>query len=267
MYLSHKFFYIFVVILILLLTSLSLKYKLVETFSYKTPYVKILWMYWDQGIDNLDDNYNKLCFWGWKKLNPDWEIRILDKNSTIKYIPDLVNFKHLTVQLKSDLLRIKLLSKYGGVWADASTLPMKRLTENINNIDNNTGVFFYRYDKTKNQHLISSWFIIARRPNNYLINKLKERFENKIMDKNKKYEYFLFHNTLNELYYQDNKIKNIIDKLTITQDLPHAPQRGNRYPEINVKYLDKHPIMYKRAKKINHNQYIDYINSIVLLHK
>ena len=55
------------------------------------------------------------------------------------------NFRHLTIQMRSDLLRIKLLQKYGGVWADASALPLKPLTGNIETLDNGTGVFFYRF--------------------------------------------------------------------------------------------------------------------------
>ncbi len=111
----------------------------------KTRQVKILWMYWDKGIENITDPYNKMCFEGWKLLNPDWDIRILNEKTVPNYIDNFNDFKGCIVQHQADLLRVKLLEKYGGVWADASTLPMKPLTGNITHMDKGTGVFFYRY--------------------------------------------------------------------------------------------------------------------------
>ena len=142
-------------------------------------------MYWEQGLENLKIPLNKLCIYGWKKLNPDWDIRILDKKSALKYFPELANFNHLiNISMRADMLRIKLLNKYGGVWADVSTLPMKPLTNNIDNIDNGTGVFFYRYNPPNSAgHYISSWFIIAKQPNHYLIKKLANTFEQRVKDK------------------------------------------------------------------------------------
>ena len=83
-----------------------------------TSYVKILWMYWEQGIENLhkyhQGAYNKMCFDGWKKLNPDCDIRILNKTTALNYVPELAKFNHLSRAMRSDLLRIKLLERYGG---------------------------------------------------------------------------------------------------------------------------------------------------------
>ena len=47
----------------------------------------IIWMYWEQGLKNLKNPLNKLCIYGWEKLNPDWDIRILDKKSVLRYLP------------------------------------------------------------------------------------------------------------------------------------------------------------------------------------
>ena len=76
-------------------------------------------MYWEQGEKNLKDKYNKMCIDGWRKLNPDWDVRVLDKKSAQKYVPEIKKYGYLSIQQRSDLLRTKLLLKYGGVWADA----------------------------------------------------------------------------------------------------------------------------------------------------
>jgi hypothetical protein len=156
----------FILILIIILTFVLLGYR--ENFN-NNNYVKIIWMYWEQGEENLKDEYNKMCIYGWRTLNPDWDIRVLDKKTALKYVPELKHYDHLIVQHRADLLRIKLLSKYGGVWADASTLPMKPLNEVINHIDNGTNIFMYRFIPKKDVRMISNWFIISKQPNNYLI--------------------------------------------------------------------------------------------------
>ena len=221
-------------------------------------------MYWEQGIENILDyhqgEYNKMCFDGWKKLNPDWNIRILNKKTALEYVPELVNYYHLTRQSRSDLLRIKLLEKYGGVWADASTLPMKPLSGWIEECDNGTGIFFYRYfSGSEKDAFIANWFIVAKQPNHYLIKKLSHTFEKRVQNKTKKYPYFYFHQTLTYLMDNDVRIKNYINKLTI----PAMPVRAYYFKKyVPIKYdkgLNK-PLCYKRYLKVNHTDYYAYIN-------
>jgi len=261
-------------LLILLLFVLFYKYYKTEFYTNhnkkKAPYVKILWMYWEQGIENILDyrhgEYNKMCFDGWKKLNPDWDIRILNKKTALKYVPELAKFNHLTIQLRSDLLRIKLLEKYGGVWADASTLPMKPLTGWIEECDKGTGIFFYRYfPKTRSDindplfSYISSWFIVSKQPNNYLIKKLSHTFEERVKNKSKKYPYFYFHNTLTYLIHNDQRIKNDINRLTVSQSLSHS--KGSKHPPINKTTILQQPLCYKRETSIDPKEYYDYLDT------
>jgi mannosyltransferase OCH1-like enzyme len=219
-------------------------------------HVKILWMYWDKGIENITDPYNKMCFDGWKLLNPDWDIRILNEKTVSNYIDNFNDFEGCIVQHQADILRIKLLEKYGGVWADASTLPMKPLTGNITHMDKGTGIFFYRYIPADSNCYISNWFIISKQPHHYLIKKLVHALEKKFK-KNKIQPYFIFHYTLTDLY-KDVKIKKIIDKLTITQDLSHAPQHNKKYPPLTSS-VSEQPLCYKRATKITRQMYSTYL--------
>ena len=260
-----KLFNLVIIFLILFLILLVIICKKKEEHFKTHNYEKIIWMYWEQGESNLNNNYNKMCIEGWRKLNPDWKIKVLDKSSSLQYVPEMKKYDWVTVQIRSDILRTKLLLKYGGVWADASTLPLKSLTGNIDNIDNNQDIFFYRYIPNR-PYYISSWFIIAKRKNHYLLKKLDKEFVNILLlnKKNKKKnEYFIYHNTLTKMYNNDAKIKNIIDNLSITQDLRHAPKRKKKYPELNIKNIHKLPLMFKRAKIINKNVYFKYLNSLI----
>lgn len=239
-----------------------------------TSYVKILWMYWEQGIENLhkyhQGAYNKMCFDGWKKLNPDWDIRILNKTTALNYVPELAKFNHLSRAMRSDLLRIKLLERYGGVWADASTLPMKPLTGWVENCDAKTGIFFYRYFPSTFSRLynpfvsyISSWFIVAKRPNHYVIQHLAQEFQRRVATRtiHTLLRYFYFHQTLTYLINDNELIKTYISALTSSQELSHSILLGKPHPPLDKTRIADHPLCYKRALSVNQQDYYDYINT------
>lgn len=47
---------------------------------------KIIWMCWFQGNDNIPE-LNQVCIKRWKKLNPDWNVIILNYNNIKEYVP------------------------------------------------------------------------------------------------------------------------------------------------------------------------------------
>ncbi len=118
---------------------------------HMTP--KILWMYWEQGFQHLKSvgNSSKYatdfqCVEAMIHLNPTWDIRLLSKAlilgdemlapiySSVVSDDTLVfdNGKaRISRPLASDLLRVELLSRYGGVWADTSICPFMALDEFI----------------------------------------------------------------------------------------------------------------------------------------
>lgn len=230
--------------------------------NFDNNQVKILWMYWEQGEKNLKDKYNKMCIDGWRKLNPDWDVRVLDKKSAQKYVPEIKKYGYLSIQQRSDLLRTKLLLKYGGVWADASTLPLKSLTGNIEKIDNNTGVFFYRFIPESHGRICSNWFIISKKPNNFIIKCIDKEFENKMKIK-RKYPYYIYHHCVTNLYKRDKKFRDIFDKLTLTEKKSHAPLCGKKFPDLVPENIDKLPLLFKRAKRIKKDKYNKYLDGVL----
>eukprot|EP00933_Yihiella_yeosuensis_P009109 TRINITY_DN11490_c0_g4_i1.p1 TRINITY_DN11490_c0_g4~~TRINITY_DN11490_c0_g4_i1.p1 ORF type:complete len:549 (-),score=59.46 TRINITY_DN11490_c0_g4_i1:211-1857(-) len=91
-----------------------------------------VWSYW-QVIENSKSesvlmDFIGLCQDSFRKLNPGWEVHMLDQHSVWKYLDasDLPKaFNSLSIQHRSDAIRLALLVKYGGVWLDASTLLLK----------------------------------------------------------------------------------------------------------------------------------------------
>lgn len=87
---------------------------------------KIIWTYWDG--DELPWSVQE-CINSWHKFNPDWDVRIVNRNSLARWTDTpVLKFRWAnTPQRTADFVRLELLSKYGGVWADASLLMTRPL--------------------------------------------------------------------------------------------------------------------------------------------
>ncbi|WP_345988004.1 capsular polysaccharide synthesis protein [Sulfurimonas sp. HSL1-2] len=123
-----------------------------------------IWMYWEQGFENAPLVVKK-CVESWKRLNPEWDIRLLDETSLTEYVQlDLPEEKISSLLLahKSDLIRLKLLDAYGGVWADATTYCMKPLDSWLNGV---SGTGFFAFDRPGPGRLLSNWFLAAEKHN------------------------------------------------------------------------------------------------------
>ncbi len=94
-----------------------------EEFCQMVP--KIIWFSWLQGMDNAPELV-KACLASQKKHLSDYDFRIVDLDNYRQWVdlPEYVIKKLRKGQIPSasfsDLLRLSLLKKYGGVWMDAS---------------------------------------------------------------------------------------------------------------------------------------------------
>ena len=80
---------------------------------------KIIWMCWFQGEDDSSiPPLNRQCINRWRELNEDYDVRVLCDKTIPNYVPEFVDIikssPNRSRAAQSDLLRILLLSKYGG---------------------------------------------------------------------------------------------------------------------------------------------------------
>lgn len=138
--------------------------------SYIAPYLnrdipRILWIFWAQG-EEAAPPVVKTCIASWRRLNPDWDIRVLD-NAAAEALVDLSGLPpQLPMRLKADWLRLRLLAQHGGVWTDATTLCHRPLDEWLPLQADQTG--FFVFSSPHSDRWFSSWFIAAH-PQNPLI--------------------------------------------------------------------------------------------------
>lgn len=215
---------------------------------------KTIWMAWFQDENDPSvPELNRECIKKWRNLNTDWQVHILSEETISNYVPeyhDIVeNSPPRSFPAKSDLLRILLLSKFGGVWADASLYPMLPLEDFIPDILNDVGFFTYRFiprslSKDGNRETVS-WFLCVDRANHPLINLWKKGFVDKFQNL-KKWKYFTFHETLCELYDKDNQVKFIIDNMIqISQAIPHSAIRN--WKKRKYSYVYKRPNLFNKS--------------------
>lgn len=129
--------------------------------SYDFP--RIIWVMWWQGYKKSPRTVRR-CIRSWVKKNPDWEVVFLDENSvkqylTLDYIASF-NQNTMSLQALSNVIRINLLAKYGGVWVDATCFCCKPLDEWLYSY---IKFGFFAFSNPGRDRLIASWFLAAER--------------------------------------------------------------------------------------------------------
>ncbi|MFW2100933.1 capsular polysaccharide synthesis protein [Acinetobacter johnsonii] len=166
--------------------------------KFMTCIPKKIWIYWH---DYHTPEIVNFCLKNIIKLHPDYNVFILNKQTVKEFIDIDVDKLNLIMPIAnlSDLIRLKLLQKYGGTWLDASII----LEENLNNfflVDDVPYEVIGYYNAYQSIGcripVIESWLLSAP-PNSQFINKWLEYFEpimdlgaDGLFDKFKKHEDF-----------------------------------------------------------------------------
>ena len=134
---------------------------------------KYIWVCWLQGYSNAPDIV-KASINFLKKNKPDnYELIFIDINN-IKdyvYIPDYIYYKkekgYITNTEFSDILRLHLLDKYGGIWIDSTAFLLKQIPNDILNAD------FFAYHVSSGHYKVNNWIIVSK-PHNIITNSMKK---------------------------------------------------------------------------------------------
>ncbi|WP_342754634.1 capsular polysaccharide synthesis protein [Pantoea sp. MBD-2R] len=131
---------------------------------------KQIWMFWagETLPHEIQCFVNKVS-----RENPGYTLTVVNNANLQQYLPGLV-FKHqdMKVAHKSDVIRLELLYKYGGIWMDASTILNRSLDELLAvNLDNRYDmVAFYRDVSTIDKHypIIETWFMAVPKNSDFI---------------------------------------------------------------------------------------------------
>ena len=123
--------------------------------------IKNIFILWFQGFENAPYVVKK-CVESWKFYNKDWNIILLDRNNLINYINikdhiDLTN-KQLLLAHESDIIRLCILLKHGGVWADSTLFCNKPLDKWL---PEHATKQFFAFDRPWPNLIINVWFLYS----------------------------------------------------------------------------------------------------------
>lgn len=133
---------------------------------------RIIWLYWQQGAAQ-QPFVVRHCIESWIRHNPGWEIVLLDASNAGAYatvdLPEQI-MHQLCLAHQSDLLRLQLLKRHGGVWADPTTFCRRPLEGWLDRCGESG---FFAFHKPGRDRLIANWFL-ASQPGSPIICKLDQ---------------------------------------------------------------------------------------------
>ena len=213
--------------------------------SPTTP-IRIIWIFWGQGWNEAPP-ITQIALQSWKLLNPSWDVIALDEGTLPQYIDSYEHLHHILEMSLfgfagfSDMVRLHMLRKYGGVWVDSTTICVKPLDDWLFAAINDAG--FFAFDRPGIDRLLSTWFLSSVYNDSYLITQWLNAAESYWTSRLKMHKYFgdgvfwdlydwatrpryfWVHDLFKNLYEHDSRFKKQYDEVhTISADGPHAIQ-------------------------------------------
>lgn len=156
--------------------------------------------YWDND-DNLPPIV-ALCRESVKKfiIHDEFELIVLNKHN----YKDWTDFRQENIKSSitqahfTDLLRVKLLEKWGGFWLDATCLLTQDFWQATDEIRKQEQ-FLFSYVKSRT----GTWFMYAKEPNNYIVSMISEAIQLWWEQKGYLTNYFMLHDVIEMLYWID----------------------------------------------------------------
>lgn len=180
---------------------------------------RIIWFLWLQGFNSAPEVV-RACLESWHRHNPGWTVRSLDENDLTSVLPNDVLERAYAARQNpeafSDCVRIELLHRYGGVWADATALCLKPLDEWL---PGSLTTGFFAFERPGPDRMIASWFLAAEK-GSYVIEQWRRRvveFWKERADRGQ--DYFWFHRLFAD---EANENKHFLDLWNRTPKMPAA---------------------------------------------
>lgn len=254
--------------------ALKKKYDGFEgTFKYTAKCKEVskntIWTCWMEGIDKAPVIV-KSCIESLKINMSDYKVIIIDENNYTDYvdIPSVIIDKYTSGVINkahfSDVLRIQLLTLYGGWWIDSTVLctdnRLVKYTEN-----SGTDLFMFQNIMKNDIIPVSNWLIYSKR-DNVIIKHVRDMLFDYWLSKKRIVDNYLIMHLLFEIAIEDYPDE--WKKVPVYSNVPpHIMQREmmedyieNRYKEI-IKMSSFHKLTYKYDKAADNSVVTFIINS------
>lgn len=193
-----------------------------------------IWIVWFDGFEAAPPLIRG-CAASWQQHNPDYQVELLDAHSLARWV-DLEGFdiedKLITPAALSDLVRLELLDRYGGIWVDATVLCNQPVGTWL--VDHLSTGFFAFSDPGPGRPL-ASWFI-ACAAGHPLVRAWRAAAVSYWQDRDRADQYFWLHALFDGLIAGSRSLAqrwNQVPKMSA--DGPHSFQEHDRmYSQITA---------------------------------
>ncbi len=166
------------------------------------PIPRTIWALWLQGWDEAPE-IARACRATWEALNPTWSFEPLTSQSLNRLLDEAtlaaITGRDLPPEALSDIVRIELLKRYGGVWADATTYCLLPLDTWLPAAATSG---FFAFAQPGPDRMISTWFLAAAR-GNALVERWAARTRAYWAGRAERDHYFWFHYLFAACYESD----------------------------------------------------------------
>jgi len=130
----------------------------------KTNFNRVIWLLWLQGWNTAPEIVKDIReSWHFHNHSNGWLVQSLDFKTLIDHI-ELSYFElRLPAPALSDIARLRLLSKYGGVWADATMLCMRPIDDWLDSALPAAGCGFWMHHGRDRGRGPASWFMVSNK--------------------------------------------------------------------------------------------------------
>lgn len=186
---------------------------------------KIIWWCWLQGLDNIPELPN-VCLKSLKKQLPEYKIVLITLDNLKDYVelPDIIyaklNAGWISGAHFSDIIRLALLAKYGGIWIDSTVYCTDA---KIVKIIENSDMFMYQNLMSSNSNIIrmSNW-LMATKKGNPFFKEASQLLNDYYVTNSYTEDYFICHLILTILSNKYSEIWNGMEAINNTD--PHMLQ-------------------------------------------
>ena len=244
---------LFIIILFLfLILLLYLCFNKKENFGLNSKIPKVIYLCYK--TKNIPD----YIIPNWKKIYPNYEIKLYDNNDCINFLKTEFGQEHVDVfnflkdgPIKADFWRVCIIYKYGGMYADIDIEPFVSIETILENDTTYVTVISVSNNSITPEILVSD-------KNNYILKECIDKYIE--MYRNKKpYEYWTYSicGIMTDVF--KNNFNTLLDKDGIYYD-----KKNNKYQLLKEVYPTNndydHYAKYNNIKILN-NRYKDYKNN------
>lgn len=184
---------------------------------------KIIWMLWFQGWASPPELV-RACARTWQLENPGWTIRFIDATHVEQLFVDCpwqIRLLQMGIpkEALSNVVRLALLARFGGVWADATTYCLGPLDDWLP-AELSQGFFAFR--EPARDRMLSTWFLAAI-PASPAVIRWQSLVEAYWRERTERHTYFWCHQLFAEAYKAFPEVRQIWDGVPKhSADGPHT---------------------------------------------